>query len=120
MKSEAAPLFEVRNYHIEPGQLANYKIWISEHGLPHIRQHMHVVGFWVKGDGDAEISGSPLDDMGAANVTWVIKWHSKEEAEKTKEKVFGTPTWQGIFAKFPGGGDAYKRVEVKYFDGIMV
>ena len=119
MAKEAAHLYEIRNYHIAPEQLDNYKTWIGTHGLPHIRQHMHVIGFWVKGDMDPEVSGASLDDLGAANVSWVIRWESKEHADKTKEKVFGSQTWQDIFAKFPGGREAYKRVEVKYFEGLM-
>ncbi len=111
-------LYEIRNYHIEPAQLENYKTWISTHGLPHIRQHMNVVGFWVKGDDDEEISGAPMDEMGSANVTWVIKWASKKKRDEVMGSVFGTSQWQDIFAQFPGGRDAYKRVEIKYFKGV--
>lgn len=111
-------IYEIRNYHIAPEQLDNYKTWITNHGLPHIRQHMHVVGFWLKGEGEAEVSGIPLDEMGAANVTWVIRWDSMEDAERTKEAVFGSRAWTDIFSRFPGGGEAYQRVEVRYFDGI--
>ena len=114
----AAPLYEIRSYHIEPAQLDNYKTWISTHGLPHIRKHMDVVGFWVEGDHDAEISGAPMDEMGSANVTWIIKWDSKEARDETMGNVFGTPEWEKIFAKFPGGRDAYKRIEIRYFDGL--
>ncbi|MEM8486217.1 MAG: hypothetical protein AAF564_11760 [Bacteroidota bacterium] len=116
--SSATHLYEIRDYHIAPEQLENYKMWITNHGLPHIRQHMHVVGFWLKGEGEAEVSGVPLDDLGAANVTWVIRWNSKEHADRTKEAVFGSRAWQDIFSRFPGGGEAYQRVNVRYFEGI--
>ncbi len=114
----AAPVFELRSYHIEPAQLENYKEWISTHGLPHIRKHVDVVGFWVEGDIEADISGVAMDELGPANVTWVIKWASKADRDETMSTVFGTDTWKEIFAKFPGGREAYLRTEVRFFDGI--
>ena len=114
----AAPIYEIRSYHIQPAQLDNYKTWISTHGLPHIRKNMDVVGFWVKGDMDADVSGAPMDELGSANITWIIKWASREKRDETMGKVFGTPEWQEIFSKFPGGREAYQRTEVRFFDGI--
>ena len=111
-------VYEIRNYHIHPDQLDNYNVWIETHGLPYIRKHMDVVGFWVAGDVDAEVNGVALDEMGSANVTWVIRWHSKAERDETMETVFGSPEWKAIFAKFPGGGEAYLRVEAKFFSGL--
>lgn len=111
-------VYEIRNYNIHPEQIANYKTWIDTHGLPHIRQHMDVVGFWVKGDIDAEVNGEPLDELGSPNVTWIIRWDTKEQRDEVMQKVFGSPEWQEIFAKFPGGGEAYLRVEAKFFDAL--
>lgn len=111
-------VYEIRNYHIQPDQLENYKTWIETHGLPYIRSHMEVIGFWVKGDIDAEVNGAPLDEMGSANVTWVIRWDSKAARDETMQAVFGGQEWQDIFAKFPGGSEAYLRVENKFFQGI--
>ncbi|MFK7844702.1 MAG: hypothetical protein AB8G77_05325 [Rhodothermales bacterium] len=114
----AAPVFELRSYHIDPVQLDNYKEWISTHGLPYIRKNVDVVGFWVEGDIDSDVSGVAMDDFGPANVTWVIKWASKAERDATMGTVFGTDEWKKVFAKFPGGPEAYLRTEVRFFDGI--
>ena len=116
--SQATHLYEIRDYHIAPEQLDNYKTWITNHGLPHIRQHMHVVGFWLQGEVEGEVSGVPMDDMGSANVSWVIRWDSRAQRDETMAAVFGTPAWQDIFSRFPGGSDAYQRVEIRFFYGI--
>ena len=109
-------VYEIRSYHITADQLDNYKTWISTGALAHIREKMDVVGFWIKGDHEAEVNGAPLDELGPANVTWVIRWPSKEARDQQIEGVFGSEEFQAIFAKFPGGGDAYQRVEVRFFD----
>ena len=114
----AAPVYEIRSYHIDPPQLEAYKTWISTYGLPHIRKNMDVVGFWVKGDLEGDVSGAPMDALGSANVTWIINWESKAARDETMGKTFGTPEWEEIFAKFPGGREAYLRTEVRFFEGI--
>ena len=111
-------MYEIRSYYIQADQLENYKNWIGTHGLPHIRQHMEVVGFWVKGDVDAQISGVEMDELGPANVTWVIKWADMEAREAGMAASFSNETWQKIFAKFPGGREAYLRTEVRFFDAL--
>ncbi len=116
--SREAGIYEIRSYHIEPAELENYKIWISTHGLPYIRKHLDVVGFWVEGDVEAQVSGAAMDEMGSANVIWIIKWASMEEREAGMDETFGTAEWQKIFARLPGGMEAYLRTEVRFFDGI--
>ena len=111
-------VYEIRNYNIHPDQLEAYKTWITNLGLPYIRTHTNVVGFWIEGDNESEVNGAPLDELGSANVTWVIQWDSMDQRNETMERVFSTPEWQEIFAQFPGGSEAYLRVEIKYFDGI--
>lgn len=119
--AEAPPkdsVYEIRNYNIDPDHLESYKTWITNHGLPYIRNHMDVVGFWLEGGIESEINGAPIDELGSANVTWVIRWDSKDQRDKTMDKAFNNEEWKAIFAKFPGGSEAYLRVEIKYFDGI--
>ncbi len=117
-EKEAAPVYEIRSYYLQEDQVDNYREWISTHGLPHIRKHLDVVGFWIQGEHEAQISGVEMDDLGPANVTWVIRWSSREARDEGMSKTFGTPEWQEIFAKFPGGREAYVRTEVRYFDEL--
>jgi len=111
-------IYEIRSYHIKPDQLENYKTWIGTHGLPHIRERIDVVGFWVNGGIDAEISGADMDELGPANVTWIIKWPSKEVRDEKLPELFNSSEWQEIFARFPGGTQAYQRIEVRFFDAL--
>ena len=118
MPEEAAPVYEIRSYYLQPDQVDNYREWISTHGLPHIREHIDVVGFWIEGEHEPDISGAPMDDLGPANVTWIIRWPSLDARDEGMSKTFGTPEWQEIFTRFPGGRDAYLRTEIRFFDEL--
>ena len=111
-------VYEIRNYNIHPDQYEAYKEWITNHGLPYIRKHTDVVGFWLEGDLESQVNGAPLDELGSPNVTWIIRWDSKEQRDETWETAFSTEEWGEIFSKFSGGPDAYLRVEIKFFDEI--
>ena len=65
-----ASLYEIRNYNIDPAHFDAYQTWITNHGLPHIRKNMDVVGFWLEGSFASEVNGAPLDKLGSPNVTW--------------------------------------------------
>ena len=113
------PVYEIRNYHIAPDQFEAYHHWIKTEGLPHIRKHMEVVGFWVDAAGiESELQGVEMDELGAPNVTWVVKWESMEARGEGMAASFATPEWETIFAKFPGGREAYLRTEVRFFTGL--
>ena len=116
--AEQDSIYEIRNYHIDPDHIEEYKTWITNHGLPYIRTHMDVVGFWLEGNIDSEIHGAPIDELGSANVTWVIRWDSQDQRNETMGKAFSNETWEDIFSKFTGGPEAYLRTEIKFFDGI--
>jgi hypothetical protein len=109
------PVFEIRNYHIKPEKFESYKKWAREIAVPHLGKHMNLVGFWVdSGDAPSPIVGEPLDKLGHANVTWVIKWGSMKEREEVMGKVLGGPEWAEVFKQLPGGLDNYARIEVRY------
>jgi hypothetical protein len=67
-------LFEIRNYYKDPAYQEAYKAWVQREALPYLAQRLDVVGFWVTTDDPPEIDGEPMDKLGAANVTWIIRW----------------------------------------------
>jgi hypothetical protein len=115
---ESGPIYEIRNYHFDPALISEYEAWARDDALPYIREKVDVVGFWVYAGIDAELGGAPLDEMGSANVTWIIRWNSKAERDEQMKQVFSGPAWDVIFAKVPGGGKSYRRVEAKFFKGL--
>ena len=112
---ETSPVFEIRNYHFAPELIAEYEAWARDSALPYIRKKIDLVGFWVDAGIDPQINGAPLDEMGSANVTWIIRWNDKAERDEKMGAVFSGPEWEAIFAKVPGGGKSYLRVEAKFF-----
>lgn len=112
---EVSPVFEIRNYHFDPELIGQYEAWARDIALPFIRKKVDVVGFWVDAGIEAQVSGAPLDDMGSANVTWIIRWNSKAERDAKIGSVFSGPEWDAIAAQIPGGRKSYLRVEAKFF-----
>jgi hypothetical protein len=112
---EISPVFEIRNYHFDPELVGEYEAWARDIALPFIRKKVDVVGFWVDAGLDPQINGAPLDEMGSANVTWIIRWKSKAERDEKMGGVFSGPEWDVIAAKIPGGRKSYLRVEAKFF-----
>jgi len=111
---EDGAIYEIRNYHFEPTFADEYRIWARDLATPHLRTHFDVVGFWVNTDIPPEISGKPLGELGSANVTWIIRWQSKEQRDEQSQAVYSSPEWQAIYAKVPGGRDSYLRIEAKF------
>ena len=118
-QQEAAdPVFEVRSYHIDPDRLDEYRTWVEQHGLPYLREHLDVVGFWIGQDEPSEITGPPLDELGSANVTWIIEWPSKAARDTGMAGVFSTEEWGEIFARLPAGRDTYLRIEARFLEAL--
>ncbi|MDH3734877.1 MAG: DUF1428 domain-containing protein [Gemmatimonadota bacterium] len=115
---DAGSIYEVRDYHIDPARLDDYRDWAENHGLAYLRQELDVVGFWVDSGVEAEVNGEVVDPMGPANVTWIIRWPSKAERDARMGTVFSTPEWQEVFARLPGGGGNYKRIQSRFFTGL--
>jgi len=110
-----SPVFEIRNYHFEPSLMGQYEAWSRDYALPYLRKNLDVVGFWISAGIDPELEGEPLDQLGSATVTWIIRWNSKAERDQRMEKVFSGSEWEAIFAKVPGGEKSYLRIEAKFF-----
>ncbi len=91
---------------------------MTNHGIEYLRRELDVVGFWVGAGVPAEVSGAPLDSLGSANVTWIIRWESKEQRDARMAEVFATPEWREIFSRLPGGGSGYLRIESTFLEAI--
>ena len=104
---QAGPIYEIRNYHFNPDLFDEYSEVARGAYLTYLREHLDVVGFWINTDIPSEVRGVPQDELGSANITWIIRWNSKEERDAKLPEVLGTPEWQEIFAEVPGGGASY-------------
>jgi hypothetical protein len=116
--AQEGPIYEVRDYHIAPESLADYTSWAENHGVPHLKQHFDVVGFWVDTGVEPEVRTETTDPLGSANVTWIIRWESKAERDAKLGEVFGSPEWSEIFSRLPGGLEIYQRIQSRFLTGI--
>ncbi|MDH4366234.1 MAG: NIPSNAP family protein [Acidimicrobiia bacterium] len=110
-------IYEIRNYHYEPSLMAEYKAWARDHALPHIRAELDLVGFWVNSDEPPQVTGAPLDDLGSATVTWIIRWPDFDTRNNVMDKVFATEAWAEI-SKHNPGLQHYHRIEVKFAEEL--
>lgn len=110
-------IYEIRNYHFDPARFEEYKAWAKDKALPFLSKELDLVGFWT-GD-DAEITGAPMDDMGSANITWIIRWPDRATRDARFEEVFTGDAWGEIFKDVPGGLESYKRMEAKFTEDLL-
>ena len=110
-------IYEIRNYHYEPSRIREYRDWAINIALPYIRAHMDVVGFWVNVDEPAQVGGKPLDELGSATVTWIIRWPDIDTRHREFAKAFGSGEWREIMAKNPGQ-ENYHRSEAKFAEAL--
>ncbi len=111
-------IYEIRNYHFEPTLFEDYKSWARDKALPFLSRELDLVGFWVI-EGDSEVTGEPMDAMGSANITWIIRWSDRETRDQTMAGVFTGEEWGEIFATVPGGMGSYKRMEAKFTEDLL-
>ena len=111
-------LYEIRNYHFEPALFDNYKTWAKEQALPFLNRELDLVGFWAT-NGESEITGAPMDEMGSANITWIIRWDDRAARDATMASVFTGEEWGKIFEHVPGGMGSYKRMEAKFTEDLL-
>lgn len=111
-------LYEIRNYHIRPEGLEGYREWARTRAVPHLAKKLDLVGFWINTAEPSQITGAPLDALGSANVTWILRWNDMAQRNETVSTLFAQPEWQAIFAHLPGGLDNYLRMESKFAEAI--
>ena len=112
-------IYEIRNYHFDPEQFEEYKAWAQDHALPYLSRELDLVGFWANSDIPNEVVGAPMDDMGSANITWIIRWPDKNTRDEQFPAKFGTDEWTQIFSQVPGGMDSYHRMEAKFTESLL-
>ncbi|WP_419934476.1 hypothetical protein [Candidatus Palauibacter sp.] len=104
MASQEGAIYEVRNYHFDPARFDEYAQIARGEYLRYLREHLDIVGFWVESGIPAEVRGAEQDELGSANITWVIRWASKAERD---EKLPGGPRharMEGDLRRSPGRG----------------
>ena len=106
-------IYEIRNYHYEPSVMAQYRTWAQKHALPHLRENLDLVGFWVNTDAPAQVGGKPLDELGSATVTWIIRWPDLDTRQRRFSEVFTSSAWQAIMKLNPGQ-HYYHRTEANF------
>jgi hypothetical protein len=111
-------IFEIRNYHFDPARFEAYKQWGEREAIPYLERQLDLVGFWVSAGDEAEIIGRPHDELGAANVTWIIRWRDRDQRNEVLPRVFATPEWEDIFSRVPGGLPSYLRIESRFADAL--
>ena len=112
-------LYEIRNYHFDPARFEDYKAWAKNEALPFLSRELDLVGFWANLDEPTEVNGAPMDDMGSANITWIIRWPDRATRDQQMAGVFTGDEWGAIFANVPGGMDSYKRMEAKFTEDLL-
>jgi hypothetical protein len=111
-------IYEIRNYHFDPARFEEYKAWAKSAALPYLQRELDLVGFWATA-GETEITGAPMDDLGSANITWIIRWPNRATRDEEFPKRMGTDEWAKIFADVPGGIESYKRMEAKFTEALI-
>ncbi len=110
-------IYEIRNYHYEPTLLPRYKVWAEEHALPYLRANLDLVGFWTTADEPAIVTGAPLDELGSATVTWIIRWPDMATRHASTAEIYATDEWRKILETHPGR-QYYHRVEAKFAEEL--
>lgn len=111
-------IYEIRNYHFDPQRFDEYKAWAKAKALPFLDRELDLVGFWATAD-DSEVTGEPMDDLGSANITWIIRWPDRETRDASMGTIFGGDEWGEIFADVPGGLASYQRMEAKFTEALL-
>ena len=111
-------IYEIRNYYFDPDRFEEYKAWAKSKALPYLDRELDLVGFWANA-GETEITGAPMDDLGPANITWIIRWPDRATRDARMAEAFSAEEWNEIFAEVPGGLESYKRMEAKFTEALL-
>jgi hypothetical protein len=107
-------IYEIRNYHFEPTLLGEYEEWVTKHAMPYMREHLDLVGFWMNVDEPAQVTGKPLDELGSATVTWIIRWDDLETRNRVMSEVFASSEEWAEITKAHPGREHYHRIEARF------
>ena len=112
-------MFEIRSYHYDPTQFEEYKKWALDEAVPFLKANLDIVGFWIDNGDEPELSGSSPDTNknGTANITWIIRWESREDRERGFKDVLGGEAWGEVWARHPDA-DGYIQMEARFADEV--
>jgi hypothetical protein len=111
-------LYEIRDYHYRPDIFEAYKAW-AEKAVPVLRAKMDVLGFWIDAGLPPEITGTdPVDSpIGAANVTWIIRWESKAARDRGLKAAIDSDEWRAVWAEHPDA-NGYLQMSARFMDAM--
>jgi hypothetical protein len=112
-------IYEIRNYHFRPDLFEAYKVWAKTEAMPYLGTQMDVLGFWVNSNDPPKVLAEPLDHLGSANVTWIIRWRDLAQGNEVWARVLASQEWNDIFSRVPEGLPSYLRLEAKFADALM-
>ena len=110
-------MYEIRDYHYRRDIFAEYKKW-AEAAVVVLRDKLDVVGFWIdEGHIEPEIGGSdPVDSpIGTANVTWIIRWESKEARDAVMQTAFSGEAWEAVMSQHPDP-NGYLQISSRFME----
>ena len=107
-------IFEIRDYHHDPDQWADYKAWAHE-AAQILHDRLDVLGYWLDADIPTRILGSDPFELphGHANVTWIVRWDSMEQRESRWEELWEDDEWKACADRHPGF-DGYLNMSVRF------
>lgn len=109
-------MYEIRSYHFKPEHIDAYRAWAPA-AVAFIRTRMDVVGFWVDNGEPAEYGGRLKGEgVTPANITWIIRWDSRQARDATWQAFRADPEWRAIIRTVPGGPSSYIRTEARFAD----
>ena len=111
------PIYEIRDYTIESEWFGAYKEWAKDIAAPWLKENLEVIDFWMDEGELPEVSGSNpiVSPNGQPNVTWIIKWDSRETREKEFPATMSSVEWKEIWAKHPNE-NAYLHLNVRFME----
>ncbi len=110
-------IYEIRDYTIESEWFDAYKTWAKELAAPWLKSNLEVIDFWMDEGESPEVSGSNpiVSENGQPNVTWIIKWDSREIREKEFPTIMSSDAWKEIWSKHPNE-NAYLHLNVRFME----
>ena len=111
------PIYEIRDYTIESEWFDAYKEWAKDIAAPWLKENFEVIDFWMDEGEPPEVSGSNpiVSANGQPNVTWIIKWNSRETREREFPLTMSSDEWKEIWAKHPNE-NAYLHLNVRFME----
>ena len=111
----AKNIYEIRDYTIDSEWFEAYKVWAKDLAAPWLKENLEVIDFWMDEGELPEVSGSNpvVSPNGQPNVTWIIKWDSREIREKEFTKRMSSDEWKEIWSKHPNE-NAYLHLNVRF------